>query len=279
METFGSKLRQAREARGVSLRQVAASTKISISALEGLERNDFSRIPGGIFRRAFIRAYALQVGLEPEATVKEFMTEVERVERDEAAKVTRRPEISAEDREFLERQRRAAFALKIGGAIALVVAVSWGVWQVKSIWQRKSQAAASPAPPGTTARTDVSLPAEPGAKPDSASLPVPALPPASPTGSSTPTPPPDSAAPLAVSLQFIDDCWTKVTADKKVVFEGLMHSGDRRNVTAQRELVLDLGNAGAMTWSLNGKIARPLGSMGETRHIRITPATVGDFVR
>ena len=37
METFGSKLRQAREARGISLREVAASTKISISALEGLD--------------------------------------------------------------------------------------------------------------------------------------------------------------------------------------------------------------------------------------------------
>src|SRR3954467_9944834 len=73
MEDFGGKLRAARERRGLSLRQIAASTKISIAALEALERNDLSKLPGGIFSRAFVRSYAIEVGLDPDAAVHEFL--------------------------------------------------------------------------------------------------------------------------------------------------------------------------------------------------------------
>ena len=73
MIDFGAKLRGARERRGVSLRQIAETTKISVAALEALERNDPSRLPGGIFSRAFVRSYAAEVGLDPEATVREFL--------------------------------------------------------------------------------------------------------------------------------------------------------------------------------------------------------------
>ena len=73
MDDFGGKLRQARERRGISLRQIAASTKISAAALEALERNDISKLPGGIFSRAFVRSYAVEVGLDPDDTVREFL--------------------------------------------------------------------------------------------------------------------------------------------------------------------------------------------------------------
>jgi len=74
MSDFGRKMREARERRGVSLRQIAATTKISIAALEALERNDPSRLPGGIFTRAIVRSYASEVGLDPNTTVREFLT-------------------------------------------------------------------------------------------------------------------------------------------------------------------------------------------------------------
>ena len=70
---LGSKMKRAREERGVSLRHIADVTKISVSALEALERNDISRLPGGIFVRAFVRAYAVEIGLDPEQTVREFL--------------------------------------------------------------------------------------------------------------------------------------------------------------------------------------------------------------
>ena len=72
---FGAKMRRLREERGVSLRQIADATKISIGALEALERNDISRLPGGIFSRAFVRSYATEVGLNPEETVRDFMVQ------------------------------------------------------------------------------------------------------------------------------------------------------------------------------------------------------------
>ncbi|HUK34368.1 MAG TPA: helix-turn-helix domain-containing protein [Vicinamibacterales bacterium] len=70
---FGRKLREAREGRGLSLRQIANATKISVPTLEALERNDITRLPGGIFSRGVVRSYALEVGLDPETTIDEFM--------------------------------------------------------------------------------------------------------------------------------------------------------------------------------------------------------------
>ena len=72
---FGGKLREARERRGISLRQIANATKISVGVLEALERNDISRLPGGIFGRAFVRSYAVEVGLDPEQTIQDFIAQ------------------------------------------------------------------------------------------------------------------------------------------------------------------------------------------------------------
>jgi transcriptional regulator with XRE-family HTH domain len=72
-DSFGAQLRQRREERQVSLATIAEQTKIKQSLLEALERDDLSRWPAGIFRRAFIRAYAHAIGLQPDAVVKEFL--------------------------------------------------------------------------------------------------------------------------------------------------------------------------------------------------------------
>jgi transcriptional regulator with XRE-family HTH domain len=70
---FGEELQRTRERRGLSLEHLAERTKISGSLFAGLERGDLSRWPSGIFRRAFMRAYAEAVGLEPEETVTRFL--------------------------------------------------------------------------------------------------------------------------------------------------------------------------------------------------------------
>src|SRR6476620_7904336 len=71
-ETFGARLRQRREGQAIALVTIAEQTKIKLSLLEALERDDISHWPTGIFRRAFIRAYAHAIGLDPDAVVKEF---------------------------------------------------------------------------------------------------------------------------------------------------------------------------------------------------------------
>ncbi len=64
MDSFGSRLRYERERRQIALKSIAESTKIGITLLEGLERDDVSRWPSGIFRKSFIRSYAEAIGSE-----------------------------------------------------------------------------------------------------------------------------------------------------------------------------------------------------------------------
>jgi hypothetical protein len=71
-DTFGPRLRSERERRGISLETIASVTKVGMELWEGLERNDFSRWPTGIFARAFVRDYALAVGLDPDEVIDEF---------------------------------------------------------------------------------------------------------------------------------------------------------------------------------------------------------------
>src|SRR5262245_42599708 len=70
---FGARLRAQREHQHVELTTIAEQTKIRLSLLEELERDDVSHWPAGIFRRSYIRSYARAVGLEPDAVVREFL--------------------------------------------------------------------------------------------------------------------------------------------------------------------------------------------------------------
>ena len=72
-ESFGARLRRRREGEAISLTTIAEQTKIKLSLLEALERDDVSQWPAGIFRRAFIRAYAHAIGLNPDDVVREFL--------------------------------------------------------------------------------------------------------------------------------------------------------------------------------------------------------------
>jgi Helix-turn-helix domain len=71
--SFGARMRHERERRKVSIASIAETTKILGALLEGLEHDDVSRWPTGLYRRSFMRAYASAVGLDPETTVKEFL--------------------------------------------------------------------------------------------------------------------------------------------------------------------------------------------------------------
>ena len=71
-ETFGPRLRSERERRGISLETIASVTKVGAELWDGLEHNDFSRWPTGIFARAFVRDYARAVGLDSDDVVDEF---------------------------------------------------------------------------------------------------------------------------------------------------------------------------------------------------------------
>jgi hypothetical protein len=73
--SLGVRLRLHRERRHVALADIAEQTKIQLSLLQGLEQDDVSRWPAGIFRRSYVRAYAQAIGLDPEPIVREFLAE------------------------------------------------------------------------------------------------------------------------------------------------------------------------------------------------------------
>jgi len=91
-DAFGPSLRRQRVQRGITLEQIAAATRIGRELWAAMERNDFSRWPKGIYARAYLRAYALETGADPDATVDEFCRwfpegdrRAERVVREQAA--------------------------------------------------------------------------------------------------------------------------------------------------------------------------------------------------
>jgi transcriptional regulator with XRE-family HTH domain len=105
--TLGAYLRAERERRGLALRTISENTKVSLPLLEGLESDDISRWPGGIFRRAFVRSYAESVGLDPDAVYRRFEQQYKppAPEVSPAALGSGAPELAA-----LERGRPAALA-------------------------------------------------------------------------------------------------------------------------------------------------------------------------
>jgi cytoskeleton protein RodZ len=70
--TIGEQLRLAREERGIPLREISDQTRISVHYLEAIESNDYKRLPGGIFNRSFVKAYARYVGFDEKEAVEAY---------------------------------------------------------------------------------------------------------------------------------------------------------------------------------------------------------------
>ena len=257
MDDFGGKLRQARERRGISLRQIAASTKISAAALEALERNDISKLPGGIFSRAFVRAYAVEVGLDPDDTVKEFL---DRFNQEPPPTAESAMIVPQEETDFEQKQKMAALGLKIAilGIPILLLIVYFTFFRNRSAVQAEGEpapAATSPAPPDTAAP---SAPARP------------------PVAEATPPPAPGQ---LKLEIHPTGECWVSLTIDGKKLFARVMRSGERETHTVQREAVVEIGDAGAFAYAINGRAGKSLGDVGQVKTLKLTPATAAQFTR
>lgn len=265
LNEFGLHLRQARENRGLSLRQIAGATKISTVALEALERGDFSRLPGGIFSRAFVRAYAIEVGLDPDETVQQYAALAEAI-----ANAASRPpvpaEISDDDRAFLERQRQAGVWLRVVAAVLFVAIIGGFAWWMTS---RSKQSASA------------QTPVEP---PPSQTTPAQTAPTVSPASSASstseaPAPAAPQAHAIVLKLHADDGSWVQVTADGRSVMSRNLTAGETQTIEADREVALQFGNAGAISWTINGRTAKALGGPGEVKRATITPDNVSDFLR
>src|SRR5581483_7185630 len=267
---FGRKLREARERKGVSLRQIASATKISVSALEALERNDISRLPGGIFSRAFVRSYALEVGLDPETTIQEFIAQFP----SDSVTAGHPGAGRVEDVEAVESDRRMASTVLLLLLIAVPIVIA--VVYFSTAGRRFVHAEPAAPPPAPATRSAEPTPT------DTPAPPPPSDPPATDAASTPPAasaPAPSAAGRLTVALSVSRPCWISATVDGEKKIERLLQAGESQTLEVTQELVLTAGDASAVAMTLNGADAKPLGNSGEVVTRRLNLTNYKDYVQ
>ena len=265
----GALLRQAREAKGLSLDDLARTTKINRSILAALEEYDLNRLPAPIYTRGFVKAYAREVGLDPEGTANQYWSQAElamapAATLSHAAQPSTRPErvervVDHDNARILmsgQQPRRLGGLVTVACAIGLVLYVwSFNRQQPKTTPSgNETQATAVDA-------TRATAPAED--RPDAIAAARSGI---------------ELAGPLEVELRPAGLCWIVATADGTQVLSRLLRDGERQTISVNDELTLRIGDPGALSYSINGRSGRPLGRAGEAVNVRITRENFRDFI-
>jgi cytoskeleton protein RodZ len=289
---FGGMLKAAREKRGVSVRHIANATKIPVTALEALERNDISRLPGGLFSRSFVRSYALEVGLDPDQTIERFIARFPEVAVTAAHAAAEQQE---EEEEHDSNQQTAATFVRL---IAISVPVVAGLLYLGTVARRGAETPsaaepvrgaastpeppAAPAPPPASAPAAVPGPASPVASAGSSpaqetSRPAPAT--AGAVTSVLPAASPDPAAErVTVAVVATGPCWVSAIVDGERIVAREFQTGERIAFEVGRSVVLTAGDAAALAVTINGEEARRLGSSGQVVTVRVTPTNFKEYL-
>jgi cytoskeleton protein RodZ len=259
MSEFGSTFKARREAKGLSLEQIANETRISTRFLEAIERDDFQVLPGGIFSRGFVRAFAEVLGMDPEKAVADF----ERISNYHEPVVLEALRVSAPQ----PSTRNLILYPIAAGVLVLVIAIFYFV-------TRERPVTVSPDAPKSTV-----APAETAALPPAAA-PAAVEPPPPPP----PTPAPQEATPpkvaLTLAVEVKEPTWVKITTDGTSAVAGeILQPGTTRSYTAQNSIYISVGNAAGLSLKINDQPVRPLGRSGQVRSITITPENIKDIMR
>lgn len=239
-----TRLRQAREAKGLSCRQLAEATKLSVRTIEALENNCLAELPEGIYRRGIVRSIASEVGLNPDQLLRDFSAaHPDHLPEPAAASIVAAPEPS---RSF---QRLVAMA---GAVLPLMAGVAYFAWPAA----RTAEVAAlvETAPAATALRPEV-LPAG-GFSEAPAALP----------------------RPVVVTLTLSSRCQLRIVADGHEVLARTVEQGETLPLELGDELWLLGDNASAVQFSINGQAGRPLGAPGEALSVRIGRDDYEDFL-
>ena len=257
MGSFGDRLQREREMRGITLEEIAEATKIGTRSLRALEEQDFDKLPGGIFNKGFVRAYARYLGLDEEQAVADYLTALN--EAQAAGKTTRQEpganDVSQERDIFLpEVEESGPMRLPLGPiAVLVVVAVllfsGWRYYSRNGLpnLRRVRAAAQQPAPPA----------AKPAAPAD-ASRP-----------GTTSAPAKDG---FVVRVKAKEDSWISIVADGKQVISAVLPKESEKSVPAQQSVVLRLGKANGFDVFYNDKLVPPLIPDGKVKTMEFTSA-------
>lgn len=258
MGSFGQRLQREREMRGITLEEIATSTKIGTRSLRALEEEDFDQLPGGIFNKGFVRAYAKYLGIDEEQAVADYLLAAGEGEQPLPNPPTEKvPEYSTV-REGSGNGRWVAVAL-----LLLLGAGGYYGWrwyqqtrQVEA--QLPAAVVATPAPPPPTpAPASETAAASADATPSSPEL----------TAGATP-----AADGFLLEIRAKKDAWISYTADDNPAREVKMKPTDSTvEIHAQKRVKLTLGNAGGVEISHNGKTLPQLGPENKPRTVVFTP--------
>ena len=228
-ESFGAYLREAREQRGLTLQQIAASTKISTTVLRALEAGKTEDVPGGIFARAFVKAYAHEVGLDPDDAVNQFLD----------ACGAARPKARTHSPDP-ERPMRTAISPSPAAVWLTVAGVS--VVALLVIFSLLSGGTPEPAvsEPGAAARGEINRQALAA-----------------------------STGPLTVEIHPTEPCWVSLTVDGDRVFSRVLQRGEREVHEATEEVVIIVGDTSAFAFSINGQQGRLPDQPGQVATVTI----------
>lgn len=260
--SVGAGLRRAREARGIALRDLAESTKLSVSALEAIERDDLRRLPGGIFTRAFVRTYAQAVGLHPDQTLDAFLAQAPETAIETGA--LRAPQVPAEPPADSSGGGGAAWRAITALAVPVLVVVLYVVLRPASE-EPALEFERRPLHADRVHALEIDTPAPiadtPAAWTDSGLVHA-----VNQTGG------------LTVVLEPRRICWLAATLDGAPRISRLLAAGEQITLEAEREIVLKLGDAGAVSITVNGEPIRMLGDSGQVVTARIAQDNVGEYL-
>jgi cytoskeleton protein RodZ len=278
VESFGARLKREREQQGMDLEGVAAATKIGVRMLQALEEERFGQLPGGIFNKGFVRAYARHLGLDEEQAIADYLVaaggpapskEPEAVLADLAARAV----VIRSER---EPRRSGDIPWGTVSVLLLVVAVGFALWSARSRASRSGEEvpradvpapALDPshggAPPAggqgssESARSATSEPSSPGAGGT--------VPPGAADQSQAPA---VNAGSFVVQIQVREDSWIAITADGKPDLQDLVPAGSKKEVSAHQEIVVKAGNVAGLGFFFNGKPVSVEGRRDQVKTIR-----------
>lgn len=265
MARFGEYLREAREARSVTLEQISTTTHISVRLLEALESERFDILPGGVFTISFVRQYASLVGLDPEEAVsrlKQVARPVESALGEWNTNGVERDDAGAKLAEFFtDFVRRHRMTLTGGLATLLLLAGGFVFFQVQE--GRETELASQPAP------------ATPQDAAYKAVAPDPAIREARPVEVARPDDLPRNSAAepakaIQLELRLTDRAWVRVVADGERVLEANLDAGFVQTIRAEESMQLVVGNAGGVKVALNGETMQPIGPPGHVRRVDVS---------
>lgn len=249
-DDIGGRLRRAREQRGLSLHDAAKRTKLTIFVLEAIERNEFACLPGGMFRKAYVRTLAAEVGLDPDELASAYCARFEPPPPQEDAAAPQ-PHYTLPMDRYLRPPRSPLRSL----VVLAVLACAWYMFRPGPV----SPETPVEAPEMQVMMAGIPLGASPTVKPNDlgeAALPIAMA--------------VEPSAPLRLEMQISGPCWIAAEADGDRVVYRLVAPGESVVLEAQHTISLRVGNAGAVAFWINGAAGRSLGREGEVADLHVT---------